>query len=285
MTNNEAELVKGFKVFLRRRPAVIGLVITVLLFLVAIFGPSLAPYSPAVQDYDHILERPNPLHWMGTDNLGRDIFSRILHGARLSLFVAFGGVIGGALIGIPLGLVTGYYGGWLDVIVMRVMDVLLAFPGILLAIGIIALLGPGLSNVVVAIIVYGIPILARLVRASTLQIKARDFVEAAKASGSSDLYILWRHILPNVFAPVLVMLTIRAGQAILIASALSFLGLGAVPPTPEWGAMLADGRSYITTYPHVALFPGLAIFITVLGLNLLGDGLNDMLDPRLRRTL
>lgn len=277
MSEDRAQFLKGIRRFLRRRSAVVGLMITVLLLLVAVFGPWLAPYSPAAQDYDHILEKPGSAHWMGTDNLGRDILSRILHGARLSLFVAFGGVAGGALIGIPIGLVTGYYGGRLDALVMRLMDVLLAFPGILLAIGIIALLGPGLTNVVVAIIIYGIPILARLVRASTLQIKARDFVEAARASGSSDLRILWRYILPNVFGPVLVMFTIRAGQAILIASALSFLGLGAVPPTPEWGAMLADGRSYITTYPHVALFPGLAIFLTVLGLNLFGDGLNDML--------
>ena len=277
MSEDRAQFLKGIRRFLRRRSAVVGLMITVLLLLVAVFGPWLAPYSPAAQDYDHILEKPGSAHWMGTDNLGRDILSRILHGARLSLFVGFGGVAGGALIGIPIGLVTGYYGGRLDALVMRLMDVLLAFPGILLAIGIIALLGPGLTNVVVAIIIYGIPILARLVRASTLQVKARDFVEAARASGSSDLRILWRYILPNVFGPVLVMFTIRAGQAILIASALSFLGLGAVPPTPEWGAMLADGRSYITTYPHVALFPGLAIFLTVLGLNLFGDGLNDML--------
>lgn len=278
MNETRDPLLRGIRRFFRRRSAVVGLVITALLLLVAVLGPWLAPYSPAAQDYDHILEKPSSAHWMGTDNLGRDILSRILHGARLSLFVAFGGVAGGALIGIPIGLVTGYYGGRLDAWVMRLMDVLLAFPGILLAIGIIALLGPGLTNVVVAIIIYGIPILARLVRASTLQVKARDFVEAARASGSSDLRILWRYILPNVFGPVLVMFTIRAGQAILIASALSFLGLGAVPPTPEWGAMLADGRSYITTYPHVALFPGLAIFLTVLGLNLFGDGLNDMLE-------
>lgn len=277
MNETRDQLLRGIRRFFRRRSAVVGLVITVLLLLVAVLGPWLAPYSPAAQDYDHILEKPSSAHWMGTDNLGRDILSRILHGARLSLFVAFGGVAGGALIGIPIGLVTGYYGGRLDALVMRLMDVLLAFPGILLAIGIIALLGPGLTNVVVAIIIYGIPILARLVRASTLQIKARDFVEAARASGSSDLRILWRYILPNVLGPVLVMFTIRGGQAILIASALSFLGLGAVPPTPEWGAMLADGRSYITTYPHVALFPGLAIFLTVLGLNLFGDGLNDIL--------
>lgn len=283
--NETAEWRRALRPLFKRKPAVVGLAIIVILVGLAIFGPRIAPYSPAAQDYDRILETPSRLHLFGTDNLGRDILSRILYGARLSLMVGASGVLGGALAGIPLGLTAGYYGGWYDSAVMRVLDVLLAFPGILLAIGIIALLGPGLPNVVIAIAVFGVPIFARLVRGSVLQIKARDFVQAAKAAGASDLRILVLHVLPNVLAPIVVMLTLRTAQAILIASSLSFLGLGAVPPTPEWGAMLADGRSYITTYPHVGTFPGAAIFLTVLGLNLLGDGLNDMLDPRLRRNL
>ena len=283
--NNKTEWKKLLRPFFQRKPAVMGAAVVLILILLALFGPQLAPHDPAFQDYDHMLEGPSSLYWFGTDQLGRDIFSRLLHGAQLSLMVAAVGVITGAVVGIPLGLIAGYYGGWTETVIMRFSDILLAFPGILLAIGIIALLGPGLPNVMIAIAVFGIPQFARLVRGSTLQVKARDFVQAAQAQGGSDLRILFVHILPNVMAPIVVMCTLRTAQAILIASSLSFLGLGATPPTPEWGAMLADGRSYIQTFPHIAAFPGLAIFVTVLGLNLLGDGLNDMLDPRLRRTL
>ncbi|HYF91200.1 MAG TPA: ABC transporter permease subunit [Symbiobacteriaceae bacterium] len=282
---NRAELWKAVRPFVKRTPAVIGGLIVLLLVLVAIFGPNLAPNDPAKQFYDHMLEGPSRLYLLGTDHLGRDILSRLLHGARSSLMVALAGVLVGAALGIPLGLTAGWYGKWWDTAIMRVMDVLLAFPGILLAIGIIALLGPGLGNVMIAIAVFGIPQFARLVRGSTLQVKTLDYVQGAQAQGAGDFRILARHILPNVLVPIVVMTTLRTAQAILIASSLSFLGLGAVPPDPEWGAMLADGRAYIQTFPHIAIFPGLAIFLVVLGFNLLGDGLNDMLDPRLRRNM
>lgn len=275
---------KIMRAFFKRKSAVIGAIIVLILVFLAIFGPRLAAHDPAFQDYDHMLEGPSRLYLLGTDHLGRDILGRLLHGARLSLAVAAAGVVAGALIGIPLGLVAGYYGKVLDSAIMRVMDILLAFPGILLAIGIIAILGPGLANVCIAIAVFGVPQFARLVRASTLKVRSLDYVQAAIAQGAGDTRILFKHILPNVTGPILVMATLRTAQAILIASGLSFLGLGATPPTPEWGAMLADGRAYIQTYPHIAAYPGLAIFITVLGLNLLGDGLTDMLDPRLRRS-
>ncbi|HLO01617.1 MAG TPA: ABC transporter permease subunit [Symbiobacteriaceae bacterium] len=282
---NNQHLRKLLRPFFKRTSAVIGLAIVLFLVIVALLGPELAGNDPAKQFYDHMLEGPSRLFPLGTDQLGRDILSRLLNGAHLSLAVAAAGVVAGAVLGIPLGLTAGYFGGWWDAFVMRVMDVLLAFPGILLAIGIIAILGPGLTNVMIAIAVFGVPQFARLVRGSTLQVKSLDFVQAAHAQGAGAVRILAKHVLPNVLAPIVVMATLRTAQAILIASSLSFLGLGATPPSPEWGSMLADGRAYIETFPHVAAFPGIAIFLTVLGFNLLGDGLNDMLDPRLRRNL
>lgn len=276
---------KAVRPFFKRKPAVAGGVVLLVLLFLAAFAPALSKYQPNISDYSHMLEAPTALHVLGTDQLGRDIWARLLYGSRLSLLVAAAGVLVGAVAGIPLGLIAGYYGGWWDTIIMRTMDVLLAFPGILLAIGIIAVLGPGLANVVIAIAVFGVPQFARLVRGSTLQIKGLDYVQGAESQGARDLRILVKHILPNALAPIVVMATLRTAQAILIASSLSFLGLGAGPTQSEWGAMLADGRAYLQTYPHVAAFPGVAIFVTVLGFNLLGDGLNDMLDPRLRRNL
>jgi ABC-type dipeptide/oligopeptide/nickel transport system permease subunit len=282
---NNTTWFKIFRPFFKRKPAVLGALIVLLLIVLALAGPKLAPYDPAKPYYDAMLSTPTRAHLLGTDQLGRDILSRLFYGARLSLMIAAAGVLLGAVVGIPLGLISGYFGGWWDSIIMRVMDVLLAFPGILLAIGIIALLGPGLGNVLIAVAVFGVPQFARLVRGSTLQVKSQDYVQAARAQGASDWRIIGRHILPNVMAPIVVMMTLRIAQAILIASSLSFLGLGAAPPTPEWGAMLADGRAFIQTYPHIAAIPGVAIFVTVLGFNMLGDGLNDMLDPRLRRNI
>ncbi|HEY3364868.1 MAG TPA: ABC transporter permease [Symbiobacteriaceae bacterium] len=276
---------KALRSFFKRKPAVLGAAVLLALILLAIFGPQLTHFKPTFQDYDHMFEGPSRLHLLGTDQLGRDIWSRLLYGSRLSLLVAASGVVFGAVAGVPLGLIAGFYGKWWDTVIMRSMDILLAFPGILLAIGIIALLGPGLYNVVAAIAIFGVPQFARLVRGSVLQLKGLDYVQAAQAEGSGDTRILARHILPNALAPIMVMATLRTAQAILIASSLSFLGLGAGLDQPEWGAMLADGRAYLQTYPHIAAFPGVAIFVTVLGFNLLGDGLNDMLDPRLRRNV
>jgi peptide/nickel transport system permease protein len=268
---------------LRRSPSgVAGGVIVLLLTAVALFGPHLAPHAPNVPDYTAILQRPGPGHIGGTDQYGRDIFSRVLYGAGISLGVGLLGVLVGLVPGTLLGLATGYFGGWLDAVVMRVIDVLLAFPGILLAIAMVAVLGPGLQNIVIAIGFFGVPVYTRLVRGSTLQAKTLDFVEAARAQGARPGRILLRHILPNILAPVIVVSTLRLAEAILTEAALSFLGLGAQPPTPEWGAMLSEAQDYLVTAPYMAFFPGAALVVAVLGFNLLGDGLRDALDPRLR---
>ncbi|GAC1534206.1 MAG: hypothetical protein NVS2B4_14500 [Ramlibacter sp.] len=221
--------------------------------------------------------------WMGVDPLGRDIFSRILMGARLSLAAGFISVALGGLVGATLGLLAGYYGGWWERIVMRICDVLLAFPGILLALGVVAILGSSMVNVVVAVSVFSVPAFARLVRGNTLVLKQMTYIEAVRSIGASDWTILVRHILPGSISAIVVYLTMRLGTSIITAASLSFLGLGAQPPTPEWGAMLNEARADMVNAPHVALFPGLAIFLTVLAFNLLGDGLRDALDPKIDR--
>jgi len=271
------------RLFLQRRSAVFGALIMLVMILISIFGPLIAPFSPSAPDYSHILAAPSLHHLMGTDEFGRDILSRILNGARLTLAVGFIGAFASALLGTPIGLATAYFGGWLDDIVMRVVDVVLAFPGILLAIGVIAILGPGLQNVIITIIVFGVPMFARIVRGSALGIKNLEYIEAAKAGGATTGRILFQHMLRNLVGPITVQLTLQMAQAILVASSLGFLGFGAQPPTPEWGAMLAEGRMFLTIAPWVDIFPGVCIFLAVLGFNMLGDGLNDMLDPRLRR--
>jgi ABC-type dipeptide/oligopeptide/nickel transport system permease subunit len=275
-------MIRSVRRFLRNRSALLGSVIVAVFLTAAAIGPTIAPFDPNVPDYNSLLALPSLRHPLGTDMFGRDIMSRILWGSRISLGIAVTGVSGSLLLGVPLGLVAGYYGGALDSITMRVLDVLLAFPGILLAIGIIALLGPGLVNVVVAIVIYGIPIFARTTRGQVLSLKGLGYVEAARASGASDLRILAIHLLPNSVSPIIVALTLNMATAVLTASGLSFLGLGAQPPTPEWGAMLSEARSYLTRAPHAALFPGLTIFLAALGFNLMGDGLNDYLNPRIK---
>lgn len=254
----------------------------VLLFLIALIGPAIAPYSSIEPDYDNILSPPSMEHLAGTDAFGRDIFSRILEGTRISLFVGLTSVLVGAIAGTILGLISGYYGKWIDSLIMRFCDVLFAFPGILLAIGIIAILGPGLGNVIIAVAIFSIPIFARIVRSSTLSIKATVFVEAAQSIGAAPRRIIWKHIFPGTVSSIIVYFTMRIGTSILTAASLSFLGLGAQPPSPEWGAMLSSGRDFLNTAPHVTIFPGLAIFITVLAFNLLGDGLRDALDPKIK---
>jgi peptide/nickel transport system permease protein len=219
---------------------------------------------------------------MGTDHNGRDIFTRIIHGMSITLFVGFSSVVVGALIGIPLGIFSGYYGRLLDTVIMRCIDVLLAFPGILLALALVSVLGGSIRNVIIAVGVFSIPSFARIVRGSTLAVRKLEYIDAVRALGASDLRIIFRHILPNILSPIIVQATIRIAISILIASALSFLGLGAQPPTPEWGAMLSQGRSFMFEHPHVALFPGLAIVIVVLSFNIFGDGLRDAYDPRLK---
>jgi glutathione transport system permease protein len=268
--------------FLRRRTAVVAGACLLLLALAAAAAPWIAPYDPAGFDYDRVLEGPSWAHWAGTDSYGRDIFSRILWGARISLSVGLLSVLLGGIVGITLGLISGFRGGFIDSLIMRLCDVLLAFPGILLAIGIVAVLGPGIENVVYAVAIFSIPVFARLVRGSTLSLKQAVYVDAARAIGVRDRMLMLRHILPGTLPSVIVYVSMRIGTSILTAASLSFIGLGAQPPSPEWGAMLADGRSYIGVASHVTFYPGLAIFITVLAFNLLGDGLRDALDPKLR---
>lgn len=268
--------------FLKQKVALAAGAFLLVLLLVAVFAPWVAPYDPSTPDYMAILQGPSAAHWAGTDAYGRDVFSRILFGARISLAVGFLSVSLGGLVGVTLGVVSGYYGGLIDSFIMRVCDVLLAFPGILLAIGVIAILGPGIDNVIYAVAVFSVPIFARLARGSTLSLKRAVYVDAARAIGVKDRVIMMRHLLPGALPNVIVYFSMRIGTSILTAASLSFIGLGAQPPSPEWGAMLADGRSYIGVADNVTLFPGIAIFITVLAFNLLGDGLRDALDPKLK---
>lgn len=254
----------------------------VILFIVAIIGPLLAPYDPSAPDYDNILSGPTAAHWAGTDEYGRDIFSRILDGTRLSLAVALSAVVIGAFFGTLLGLISGYYGGWLDRLIMRSSDVMFSFPDLLLAIGIVAILGPGLINVVIAVAVFSIPSFARIIRSATLETKESLYVEAARSIGASNGRIIRRHIFPETVPSLIVYFTMRIGTTILAASGLSFLGLGAKPSEPDWGAMLSSGRDYLSIAPHVVYFPGIAIFLTVLAFNILGDGLRDVLDPKIK---
>ncbi|MHB1652197.1 MAG: ABC transporter permease subunit [Desulfitobacteriaceae bacterium] len=268
--------------FRRQKLAMVAGGFIILLFIIALLGPTIAPYRMDAPDYNLVLAGPSLQHWAGTDEFGRDIFSRILVGTRISLFVGLSSVLVSALLGTILGLISGFYGQWIDSMIMRISDVLLAFPGILLAIGIIAILGPGLNNVVIAVAIFGIPIFARIVRSSTLSLKNTVYVEAARSVGARNRRLIWKHIFPGTLSTVIVYFTMRIGTAILTASSLSFLGLGAQPPTPEWGAMLSSGRNYLDQASHVALFPGLAIFLTVLAFNLFGDGLRDALDPKIK---
>lgn len=268
------------KKILRSKMAVIGGSIILIYLLIALFAPIIAPYDPLKIDLLHKLQQPSIHHLMGTDDKGRDIFSRVLYGTQLSLGVGVVSVFIGAFFGITLGLISGYYGKWIDVVIMRVIDILLAFPGILLALAIVSALGPNLINVMIAIGIFSIPTFARIVRGSTLATKKMEYIDAVHALGASDFKIIFVYILPNILSPIIVQGSLRLATAILSASALSFLGMGAQPPSPEWGAMLSSGRDFLWSAPYVATFPGLAIVFAVLGFNLLGDGLRDALDPK-----
>jgi len=275
---------KNLKVLLRRlkknKSAVVGGLLILFFIIVAIIGPFFAPYAPDAQDIVSKLQGPSADHWLGTDHFGRDIFSRIIHGTGITLLVGFFAVALGATLGVFLGIIAGYYGGRTDSIIMRLMDILLAFPGILLALAIVTILGGSLVNVIIAVAISSIPIFARIVRGSTLSVKKLEYIDAMKALGASDARIIFKHIFPNITSPIIVQATLSIATSIISASGLSFLGLGAQPPTPEWGAMLSDGRNYLYNAPHVAIFPGLAIVAVVLAFNMLGDGLRDALDPK-----
>jgi glutathione transport system permease protein len=270
--------------FRRQKLALAAGAFVVALVVVAIAAPWLVPYDAETYfDYDQLNARPSAAHLFGVDALGRDIFSRILMGARISLAAGFASVAVGALVGTILGLIAGYYEGWADRVIMRIADVLFAFPGILLAIGIVAILGGGMTNVIVAVAVFSIPTFARLVRGNTLALKHLTYIEAARSIGASDRTIIGRHIFPGTVSAVVVYFSLRIGTSIITAASLSFLGMGAQPPTPEWGAMLDAARADMITAPHIALFPAIAIFVTVLAFNLLGDGLRDALDPKIEQ--
>lgn len=271
-----------FKKFMQRKTAVVAACFVIFLVIVAITGPALAPYDPAEPDYTNLMAGPSLEHPFGTDEYGRDVLSRLLSGTRLSLGVALSSVLAGAALGTMLGILAGYYGGILETLVMRGADVLFAFPDVLLAIAVVAILGPGVINVVIAVAVFTVPSFARLMRSATLAVKESLYVEVARSIGCKNGRIMSRYIFPNTTQSMIVNFTIRIGTAILAAASLSFLGYGANVTEPDWGAMLSSGRNYITVAPHLVYFPGLIIFLTVLAFNLLGDGLRDTLDPKIK---
>ncbi|MET3697845.1 peptide/nickel transport system permease protein [Bacillus oleivorans] len=273
---------EGWKEFRKNKLALVGTGIVLFFILIAVFADFIAPHSYKESILSDTLQPPSAEHWFGTDDLGRDIFSRIVYGARISLWVGFFAVLASAAVGSLLGILAGYYGRWVDMLISRMFDILLAFPSILLAIAIVAILGPSLQNALIAIAIINVPTFGRLVRSKVISIKEEEYVMAAKAVGMKDSRILLHHVLPNSLTPIIVQGTLGIATAILEAAALGFLGLGAQAPDPEWGRMLSDARSYIQQAPWTLVFPGVAIMLTVLGFNLMGDGLRDALDPRMK---
>ncbi len=274
---------KVFQRFLKNRLSVLGAIIVLMAFSGAILAPWFSPYDPNIINPQRRLSQPGTSgHFMGTDEFGRDLVSRLLWGARVTLFVSITATLMALVAGSLLGLLSGFFMGWFDILVMRLIDILMAFPYFLLAITVIAVLGPGLLNGMIAIAIVNIPFFTRIVRGIVLSIKELNYIEAARALGANRFRIIGQHVLINCFSPIVVAGTLNTGWMITAAAGLSFLGLGVQPPTADWGTMIASGRQYISVAPHVATLPGLAIFFTVLGFNLLGDGLRDALDPRLK---
>lgn len=262
--------------------AIAGFIIILFFILLGLFAPLLTPYGYEEQVLVDRLKPPSSDHWLGTDDVGRDIFTRIAYGARISLQVGFFAVSGALVFGTLLGIIAGYFGRWIDMLISRVFDILLAFPSILLAIAIVAILGASLQNALIAIAIINIPIFGRLVRSKVISLREEEYIMAARAQGMKNGRIIFHHILPNSLAPIIVQTTLGFGTAILEAAALGFLGLGAQPPTPEWGKMLADSRDFIQLAPWTLIAPGVSIMLVVLGFNLIGDGLRDALDPRMK---
>jgi peptide/nickel transport system permease protein len=271
---------RGLAKLLRNRAACFGGVILILFFVSALFAPIISPGDPTAQNLRAALERPSLKNPLGTDELGRSILGRIIHGGRISLGISFGAVALALVLGVPLGLISGYFGGKTDFLIQRATDIMLAFPPFVLALALVSVLGVGLKNTLVSVGIVGIPQMIRIVRGCTLSVREQVYVEAARAVGTVDTVILIRHILPNVMVPIIVNTTLFLGMAILFSAGLGFLGVGIQPPQPEWGTMLGAGQSLMFAAPHVTVFPGLAIFMAVLGFNLFGDGLRDALDPR-----
>lgn len=277
--NPSQDLWKQFK---KNKLAVTGLVILVIFVAMAVFAPVVATYNPTKQDLTQRFLKPSAEHYFGTDNFGRDVFSNVVYGARISLTVGIVSTLISGVVGIFIGAMAGYYGGKLDNFIMRIVDIFMSIPSLILAIGIAAALGQGLYNLILAVSIGGITSFARIVRGSVLSAKEQEYVEAARVSGAGNFRIIFKHILPNITGPIIVQATFGVGTAILVAASLSFIGLGVQPPTPEWGSMLAAGRPFIRDNPHITLFPGLAIATVILCLNLMGDGLRDAFDPRQR---
>lgn len=273
---------EAWKRLKRNRMAMIGMVIILLLIACAIFAPLIAPYDYEYQDYNAILQPPSGTHLMGTDNFGRDIFSRVVYGTRISIPIGLICVCISSTVGGTFGALAAFYGGKKENIIMRFMDIYQSIPSMLLAIAIAAALGSGMRNLIFAIALGTIPLYARVVRGAILTVKRKDYVQAARAIGASTGRLIIKHMLPNCVGPIIVQMTFSVAAGILTAASLSYIGLGIAPPTPEWGAMLNAGKQYLQTYPHMLIFPGLMIMITVLALNLFGDGLRDALDPRLK---
>lgn len=267
----------------KNKLAMAGLIIIIVLILIALFGDFIMPYDPCVGELSESLQKPSSTHWLGTDEQGRDVLSRILDGTKISLRVGITAVAIALSVGLTLGSFAGYYGGKIDMLIMRFMDIILAFPSMLLAIALMSTLGKGIDKAIIAISIVTIPHYARIVRGSILSVKESEYVQAARVIGNNDLAIIFKHILPNVLAPIIVRATLGISIAILDTAALGFLGLGVQPPYAEWGTMLGSGRAYFFNANHLVLFPGLAITITVLAFNLLGDGLRDALDPKLQK--
>ncbi len=279
----DTELRQVWRHLRRNRLAMIGLGVLLVFLLCAIFAPLLTGYDPIKIDLGNAFKLPSTENLLGTDWQGRDVFTRILYGSRISLAIGLISVTIGMLIGVPIGALSGYYGGRFDLFIQRIIDILIAFPGILLAIVVVTVLGVGVENVMIAVGIASVPIYTRLVRGSVLAVKEQGYIAAAKALGIGDFRIIMRHIMPNCLGPIIVQSTFQIATAILWAAGLGFLGLGAQPPDPEWGAMLSKGREYIRTAHHLTTYPGLAILFMVLGFNLIGDGLRDALDPRSRK--
>jgi ABC-type dipeptide/oligopeptide/nickel transport system permease subunit len=271
------------KRFLRRPAAVAGLVVVLVFVFMAAFAPQLAPYSPSATDFNALLARPSSSHLLGTDSLGRDVLSRIMWGARVSMLVGFVSTVLAMVIAVPIGMAAGYYRGWLDTVVARVTDVLLAFPFIILAVGLAAILGPSLLNATLALGIAAVPAFIRISRGEMLALREEDYVPAAIANGAGDVTVIFRHILPNMSSTLLVQATVTIPAAIVGEAVLSFLGLGVQPPTASWGVMLQYAQSYLSQAPRLAVFPGLAIVLAALAFNVLGDGLRDIFDPRTTR--
>jgi peptide/nickel transport system permease protein len=267
---------------LSARLAWLGVLVVGLVLTMALAADLITPYDPLYQDYNAVLQPPDGYHWLGTDDVGRDVYSRIVYGAQVSLQVGLASVLFAVVCGVPMGLAAGFWGGWVDSVLMRITDALWSFPGLILALAVAAALGPGLNNVVFAVGIVSVPIFSRLVRGDALSVRERDFFLAARTLGAGPLRMMVHHLLPNVAAPIIVQASLNVSLAIITEASLSFLGLGVAPPTPSWGSMLRTGYGYIDRAWWISVFPGVAIFITVVGLNVLGDALRQILDPRLR---